>query len=720
MDVDYETARLLQEEFQHEFFSSPKENLSDSIIARQLQEQFEQETSVPISRNNGKLTDGISLSDSMLARTLQDQFQQEEAVERPGGNLAYDTKKRSMNESKSLVDPSWEVIDPTPDIHVLFMAFNNKFFWGRLDSVCVSWSTKMKRCAGVCSYQGYGGLCHITLSEPLLKLRPRKDLIETLLHEMIHAFLFVTNNNRDRDGHGPEFHKHMYRINVEAGTNITVYHDFHDEVELYLQHWWRCDGPCQKWKPYFGIVRRSANRAPGPNDRWWGEHTRNCGGIFVKIKSPETKESKKAKQSKSTQDIRKFLPTTGKAGSSRDSLSSSINRLKPHNNNTNIHLISKPTSGLSTSVTIPSNTNNIHGFSNFEKRTGGVKGATKNASNTILINKKPSKSTFNKENNAANKSSKSNNPSIFSSGKKEDMFSGTPENYSVVRNHWLNKFSGSSSNSSNKRKIDENVSTTSKVPKLSSGSSQDSLDFDGVPCPVCNISFPIYELNEHLDTCLNNSENSDKECIVCSKKIQAVEFENHVNECLKINFDDDEDSWNEVSSTSTKNDSVILLEKDSMDMNSKKCSICENEVSLDHLDEHLKICSNRTKCPECGNQVDQEQYDIHLAECLMKKLDEIDERYSGNDKNEINKTEMVDCLACGKNILKSNLNSHLDDCLNGVFNNDTMKKEQEENDDMYNCPFCLKLVSEEEMSDHIDNCLKVVDDEEAERNKTIF
>ena len=32
----------------------------------------------------------------------------------------------------------------------------------------------------------------------------------------------MTHNNRDRDGHGPEFHKHMYRINKKAGTNITV------------------------------------------------------------------------------------------------------------------------------------------------------------------------------------------------------------------------------------------------------------------------------------------------------------------------------------------------------------------------------------------------------------------------------------------------------------------------------------------------------------------
>lgn len=75
----------------------------------------------------------------------------------------------------------------------------------------------MTSCAGICSYQGRGGMCTISLSEPLLKLRPRKDLVETLLHEMIHAYLFVTHNNKDRDGHGPEFHKHMYRINKESG-----------------------------------------------------------------------------------------------------------------------------------------------------------------------------------------------------------------------------------------------------------------------------------------------------------------------------------------------------------------------------------------------------------------------------------------------------------------------------------------------------------------------
>ena len=37
-------------------------------------------------------------------------------------------------------------------------------------------------------------------------------------------FILIPVNSvfQDHDGHGPEFHKHMYRINKEAGTNITV------------------------------------------------------------------------------------------------------------------------------------------------------------------------------------------------------------------------------------------------------------------------------------------------------------------------------------------------------------------------------------------------------------------------------------------------------------------------------------------------------------------
>lgn len=197
-----------------------------------------------------------------------------------------------VDSAESVIDLSWETLDPNPDIHGLFLTFNRHYFWSALDSVTIQWSKRMTVCAGLCKYQN--GFCSISLSEPLLKLRPRKDLVETLLHEMIHAYLFLTNNkdHRDRDGHGPEFCKHMYRINIEAGTKISIYHDFHEEVRLYKQHWWKCNGPCQKTKPFYGYVKRSMNRAPGPNDRWWANHQATCHGNFIKIKEPEGYRSK--------------------------------------------------------------------------------------------------------------------------------------------------------------------------------------------------------------------------------------------------------------------------------------------------------------------------------------------------------------------------------------------------------------------------------------------
>lgn len=170
--------------------------------------------------------------DHQLAQLLQEQFQNEYEVEKSAKSLVYDkSSKQNLNSSKCLVDPSWEVIDPTPDIHILFITFSERFFWNKLMSVCVSWSKRMTSCAGICTYEGRGGMCTITLSEPLLKLRPRKDLVETLLHEMIHAYLFVTHNNRDRDGHGPEFHKHMYRINAESGKfTLICYKIRHNKI----------------------------------------------------------------------------------------------------------------------------------------------------------------------------------------------------------------------------------------------------------------------------------------------------------------------------------------------------------------------------------------------------------------------------------------------------------------------------------------------------------
>ncbi|CAO1440136.1 unnamed protein product [Diamesa serratosioi] len=245
-----------------------------------------------------------------------------------------------LNSTQALVDPEWETLDPTPNIYSLFQKFNVKFFHNLLGCVELEWSKRMYTCAGICYYKGNNrGMtaCTIRLSEPLLKLRSRKDLVQTLLHEMIHALLFVKGIREGNGGHGPNFLKKMEEINRAAGTNISVYHTFHDEVNTYKVHWWRCEGPCKDRHPYFGIVKRTANRAPGPNDMWWSKHQQSCGGMFVKVKEPEKKTKKTTKaikdktsgspplkkppakkrapakksptESPSTSDIRNFFPS---------------------------------------------------------------------------------------------------------------------------------------------------------------------------------------------------------------------------------------------------------------------------------------------------------------------------------------------------------------------------------------------------------------------------
>lgn len=75
-------------------------------------------------------------------------------------------------------------------------------------------------------------------------------------------------------------------INEHGGYDITVAHEFHDEVESYRKHVWKCDGPCQERPPYFGLVKRAMNRAPGSSDDWWERHQEECGGRFKKIAGP--------------------------------------------------------------------------------------------------------------------------------------------------------------------------------------------------------------------------------------------------------------------------------------------------------------------------------------------------------------------------------------------------------------------------------------------------
>lgn len=69
--------------------------------------------------------------DLVLALQLQEEW-----------NLQASERDRAQ-EPVSLVDASWELVDPTPDLQALFVQFNDRFFWGQLEAVEVKWSMRM-------------------------------------------------------------------------------------------------------------------------------------------------------------------------------------------------------------------------------------------------------------------------------------------------------------------------------------------------------------------------------------------------------------------------------------------------------------------------------------------------------------------------------------------------------------------------------------------------
>ncbi|KAF2739945.1 hypothetical protein EJ04DRAFT_426021 [Polyplosphaeria fusca] len=196
--------------------------------------------------------------------------------------------------------------EPFVDVHELFGNYNTLYFQKLLvPRVEVLWSPRLTLCAGICELSkdpatGKFTRIRLKLSTPLLQYRPRSDTINTLLHEAIHAYFFITTSWRhsrgdDGTGHGIGFQLLADAISNHGDYDITVYHTFHDEVDSYRTHIWQCNGPCRTQPPYFGLVKRSMNRPPGKSDPWWEKHQIECGGTYTKTHEPElTKKQREA------------------------------------------------------------------------------------------------------------------------------------------------------------------------------------------------------------------------------------------------------------------------------------------------------------------------------------------------------------------------------------------------------------------------------------------
>jgi predicted SprT family Zn-dependent metalloprotease len=98
------------------------------------------------------------------------------------------------------------------DLQILFARYNNECFGGEIPAHRISYNARFANLAG-----------RITYKPPLIELSPKhfenrpEALRETLLHEMIHAWLFARGED---PGHGAPFKRKMRQLGLSS-----IYHD---------------------------------------------------------------------------------------------------------------------------------------------------------------------------------------------------------------------------------------------------------------------------------------------------------------------------------------------------------------------------------------------------------------------------------------------------------------------------------------------------------------
>ncbi len=106
--------------------------------------------------------------------------------------------------------------DPA-ELQLLFAQFNNEWFGGEIPAHRIAYNARFFNLAG-----------RITYKPPLIELSPKhfsehpEALRETLLHEMIHAWLYARGQN---PGHTAAFKKKMRELGLSS-----IYHDLGSAV----------------------------------------------------------------------------------------------------------------------------------------------------------------------------------------------------------------------------------------------------------------------------------------------------------------------------------------------------------------------------------------------------------------------------------------------------------------------------------------------------------
>ncbi|KAJ3705806.1 hypothetical protein LUZ61_009511 [Rhynchospora tenuis] len=257
---------------------------------------------------------------------------------------------------------------PDLDIHALFSHYDSTYFDCTLSSSCVEWSSpRLTSCTATCTY--FKAFCRITLSRPLLMYLSADHVKNTLLHEMIHAHLFVTKKIRSHGTHGPEFREFMNLINSSTitddqrpsfGYKITLFHDFHDEdvVDDNIAHCWMCQKcgdttkratPSQPSHADCVVQAHHAKKTCSYADCHWHRHRVKCDGTYMKMQNLEEHHDKKKAVLKGSarlhgsESLEKLIPE--KTGKSIMTYSKRTVKLLPSSDKSNLRATSQEKTG---------------------------------------------------------------------------------------------------------------------------------------------------------------------------------------------------------------------------------------------------------------------------------------------------------------------------------------------------------------------------------------
>lgn len=579
------------------------------------------------------------------------------------------------------------------EIQTLFAQYNKKYFWGKLNKVNLSWSPYMTLCAGQTTYRVRGqsfSSCSIRLSQPILSQRPHSDTVDTLLHEMIHAYLHVTQGCRYRDSHGPEFWEHMTRINDLEGSNITVYHNFKREVDKFRIHVYRCDGPCINKRPYFGILRRAIARPPDPSDKWWARHNQECGGTFHKIEGPGVVPPTDSKgETKPKHMFNPWISTSSNLPSNmplvQPNASNSCNssNIEYHYSDKNNVHINTPegshitrTSGTAKShktaqQSLPSD-DRCRSY-NEDHILQRIKTKYSNPKRSILLSKEDTKKAYCVRRQNRQKRGKSPEKGTLIDGNVNCNYIARSSS-KIYLQKYLNRFRearnlksfvthkpnvlSAKCKSDTRSVIEKYMNRFYEAKKLQNSLLQTTSESNAslFTLPSTSISkdnsFKAMKKDDHKPT----NQGSSTSCPMCNISISNAVYEQHIQEC----FGDDLDI--------EMNESHEKVEPKKVIDTSPKCMTKESREVDSNWNEHqAKIC------PNCKSLILAPEMKLHLEYCFDSENDDDADNEllsKSSDKNEIihfdayhKVTDVVSCPSCMENVEKHCIQEHLSNCL---------------------------------------------------------